>query len=330
MKGLFYVHSAITEKISREVARRNHDESLFVEDYRYSCSFENSIGVEELYDLRPNDGVMAIWKRIIRGDDKLKSLVGEKFHLYAHHVSYKEVQIIMSHKMCRGHSIIEEGLDSYLTENVVEKKLKGIGRGLREKAKYMMRVGEKEFFRGDEDKYYATNKKAFPGRGNKEVVELKFGGEKLENRKGCCILVCESMKYWGKEMSCRYLSSLAYAARMIKEEYKKVYFKVHPDSYGKWEEGVTKQVLREFGPVSEEIERSQSIEDLAIGAGLDVFVYLSSVGLYCGMFSDASVYSFYQAAPETTGRQNDPDLESLQYVPDVYWDHVQLLNQGEA
>ena len=72
MKGLFYVHSAITEKIAKKVSKNKHKDSLFVEDYRYSCGLNNSIGIEEIYDLRPNERVFSLWKKILNGDKKIK------------------------------------------------------------------------------------------------------------------------------------------------------------------------------------------------------------------------------------------------------------------
>ncbi|MBB4070370.1 hypothetical protein GGQ18_002979 [Salinibacter ruber] len=323
MKGLFYIHSSITEKIAKKIAEEEHQNPIFVEDYRYSSGLKNSIGIEEIYDLRPSDGIISLWKRIKRGDKKLKNLMGNKFHAYAHHVSYKEVQIIISHRMCCGHSIIEEGTDSYLREEKVEKKIEKISRSLKEKIKYMMRIGKKEFFRGDEEAYYATSEKAFPGRENKKIISVNFDSSESEEKE-TCILVCDSLKYWGKEESTKYIYSIITALNVIKKEYKKVKYKIHPDSYGKWEERLMKMAIHEFGPASKEIDRSESIEDVAIGSGLDVFVYLSSVGLYCGMFSDSSVYSFYRAASKEEGTW------ALQYVPKVYWDHVQLLSQREV
>jgi hypothetical protein len=240
--------------------------------------------------------------------------------------------MLLSHRLCSGFSIVEEGLMSYLTSDQLEKMISPEEESIGQKIKCLGRLGEYSFYREGYEKIYATNEEAFPGRKNKEVLDVNFGRGEGHAQIGEdeCILVLDSLTHYEKEKSCTYVLSLSAALEILEERYEKLHYKLHPDSYGNWQEETMETALGRLECPVREIDRSASIEDVAIGSPTDVVVDLSSVGLYCGMFSDGNVYSFHDILSLSHGTDCDQKPAGqvsniADCVPDVFWEHVEPL-----
>ena len=269
---------------------------------------------------------------IKKGDQIVSEMAGGEFHLYVPYTHFEEVRMLLSHRLCSGFSIVEEGLMSYLTPGQMEKMVPPKEMSVGQKIKCLGRLGEYSFYRDGYEKIYATNERAFPKRTNKEVLEVNFGDEagSEEIAEDECILVLESLTHYEKEKACTYVLSLSAALHVLEERYARIHYKLHPDSYGNWQEDVMRAALGRAECPVREIDRSASIEDVAMGAPADVVVDLSSVGLYCGMFSEGNVYSFHDmlsTANTTDCDQKSPSEVSniADCVPNVFWEYVEPL-----
>jgi hypothetical protein len=335
--AIFYVNSNIVEKVCRSIIEENNfREYVIINASRYSCKkYENKIA-EKIYSLKrfKKRNILLNWAIIKSGDKIVSEIAGGEFHLYAPHTNVVEVRMLLSHRLCSGYSIVEEGLMSYLTPDQMEKMITPTTPSLGQRIKCLGRLGTHSFYRDGYEKLYATNEQAFPGRKNKEVLDVHFGERegRGEIGKDECILVLDSLTHYGKEKTCTYVLSLSAALDVLDERYEKIHYKLHPDSYGTWQADTMKAALGRLECPAREINRSASIEDLAIGSPADVVVDLSSVGLYCGMFSDGNVYSFHNIL--STADSTDCDQKSASEVsniadcvPDVFWDHVEPLRQ---
>jgi len=334
-KSIFYVNSNIVEKVCKSIIDYEEIGNYeVIKEVRHSKSGEKGNIAEEIYDLRRGKkrNILENWLGIRDGDQIVSEIAGGEFHLYVPYTHFEEVRMLLSHRLCSGFSIVEEGLMSYLTPDQMEKMVTPMTPSLGQKIKCLGRLGEYSFYREGYETLYATNERAFPGRKNKEVLDVNFedeGGSE-EIGAGECILVLDSLTHYEKEKSCTYVLSLSAALDVLEERYERIHYKLHPDSYGSWQADALKGALARVECPVREIDRSASIEDVAIGSPADVVVDLSSVGLYCGMFSDGDVYSFHDIlskADTTDCDQKSPSEVSniADCVPDVFWEHVEPL-----
>ncbi|WP_263831213.1 polysialyltransferase family glycosyltransferase [Salinibacter sp.] len=336
-KNIFYVNSNIVKKVCKKIINKeDKKEYKIIFENRHRRINEKINSIEEIYNLKRKNkrDVLKNWLQIKSGDQIVSEIAGGEFHLYVPYTHFEEVRMLLSHRLCSGFSIVEEGLMSYLTPEQMEKMVPPEEESIGQKIKCLGRLGEYSFYRDGYEKMYATNERAFPGRMNKEVLDVDFGGGegREEIGKGECILVLDSLTHYEKEKSCTYVLSMSAALDVLEENYEKIHYKLHPDSYGNWQEGVMKAALGRLECPVREIDRSASIEDVAIGSPADVVVDLSSVGLYCGMFSDGNVYSFHDilSAADSTDCDEKPASEVSNIadcVPGVFWEHVEPLKK---
>lgn len=336
-KTIFYVNSNIVEKVCKSIIEEEGMEDYkVIKEGRYSKEKEKCKTAEEIYRLRRGKKreVLRNWSRIKSGDRIVSEIAGGEFHLYAPYTHFEEVRMLLSHRLCSGFSIVEEGLMSYLTPDQMEKMVPPTTPSLGQKIKCLGRLGTYSFYREGYETLYATNAQAFPGRQNKKVLDVQFGEGKgrAEIGKDECILVLDSLTHYEKEKACTYVLSLSAALDVLEERYEKIHYKLHPDSYGTWQADAMEAALGRLECPVREIDRSASIEDVAIASPADVVVDLSSVGLYCGMFSDGTVYSFHDILSTADGTDCDQKPASAvsniaDCVPDVFWEHVEPLRQ---
>ena len=333
-KSVFYVNSNIVEKICKSIidAKGIQEYEIIVEERHKKR--EKSNVIEKIYKLKRNKKRDAIenWIRIKRGDKKVSEIAGGEFHLYVPYTHFEEVRMLLSHRLCSGFSIVEEGLMSYLTPEELEKMIPPEEESIGQRIKCLGRLGEHSFYRKGYKKLYATNKRAFPERENKEVIDVNFGVEKRQEdvRKEDCILVLDSLTHYEKDKSCAYAFSLSAALDVLGERYERIHYKLHPDSYGNWQAEMMKAALDRTECPVREIDRAASIEDVAIGSPADVIVDLSSVGLYCGMFSEGNVYSFHDilstADSTDCGPKSQREISNIaDCIPDAFWEYVEPL-----
>jgi hypothetical protein len=233
--------------------------------------------------------------------------------------------------MCSGFSIIEEGLTSYCTRKEINKKVPPRGEKIRRKIKYLGRMGKSKFYRNGYDKMYGVSDKSFPKFNRVKKIKVEFGNKKIEKsiKRNGCIMVLDSLEYYSKEVSCAYVKAINEVVKYADSEYEKIYFKMHPDNYGGWQENIFRNIISRGASSAREIGRSSFLEDIAIGAGVDVLVNVSATGLYCALFSEGDVYSFYNLLASTLSphrrRGGSEVIEQFNWVPEVYWKNVEQL-----
>jgi hypothetical protein len=227
---------------------------------------------------------------------------------------------------------MEEGLYSYCTQ----KKLEGIlplgNANTRLNIKSLGRLGEKKFCREGYSKLYAFNRKAFPGLGRVEVVPFQVADTRYEYNIGDeeCVWICESLSYMHTENVSISVASIVEVLSRLEERYNKVYFKIHPDSYGGWQRQLLINLVDRYGPTSREIGRAECIEDIAVGTGADVVLNVSSTGLYCGLFSSGTVYTYHDIFSSNgngVGVYKKDGRTPNDWVPGVFWRNVKSINE---
>jgi hypothetical protein len=331
MKDVFYIHSALTEEIAIEVSKKkNKIESIYLEDERYNSKIKSSVSIENIYNFEKTKyNIFRRWKNILEGDKRISRMVEDSFNLHVPQTTIKEIRLLLSHWLCSGFSIMEEGLTSYCTQDEINSLIPPEEEPITRRVAYLGRLGKREFYRPSYDNVYAATNKSFPGYGNKTILDIEFGvdddSKKIE--KSSCILILESLKYESKKYSCSYIYALSRAVQYANNQYEKLHYKLHPDNYERWTERLFKNIIgRGMSPV-EEIGRSTSIEDIAIGSGADVIVNLSATGLYCGLFSDGDVYSFFNILDSSIsmeGKKGGGEFsDEFSWVPEIYWENVQ-------
>ena len=331
MEHVFYVHSPLTEKISFSIAEEvGEKRPIFITEERYTSSLKSEIDIKKIYNFgKAKYNVFRRWREIKRGDKKITESLNSNFHIYVPQTARKKIRLLISHGMCSGFSLMEEGLLSYATEKEIKKKVPPKKEPFARRVAYLGRLGKREFFRQGYDKVYAVSKNAFPNFENVKVINIEFGKnkQKINITSDDCIIVLESLSYLKKGTSCAYIYSLVEVIKRARKKYKNIFFKIHPDSYGNWQENLFRTIIGRWASSPREIGRSTSPEDIAIASGADVLVTLSSTGLYCGLFSDSNVYSFYNLlessiTPEV--KEEKPEiLGELDWVPEIYWEYVQ-------
>ena len=329
MTNLFYVHSALTEKIARAVSAKVKGPSVVISQQRYKTEWAER-SAEEIYDLEEfRYHIFKNWGRIWRGDRAVSQLTGGTFHLYAPQTAIEPVRLLLSHRHCDGFSIFEEGLMSYCTREQMNTVVPPDRGPVRRRIGYLGRLGTRTFCREGYDTLYVVQEEAFPDRTDKEVVPVEFGDRSPKHDFGeaDCILVLESINFYDKKTSCIYLGALIQVLKEMRARYETIYYKLHPDSYGGWQEPILKRVIDQFAPPATEIDRSANVEDVAIHAGVDVVLNISSTGLYCGLFSEGSVYSFHDVFVANYPVDDEDLIDGRvsgisDWIPDIFWSNT--------
>jgi hypothetical protein len=331
MNGLFFINSGIVEKISdRIIEAKKLDNYVKVYHPRYEGT-EEGYSSENLYYVgRYRYNLFKNWAEVVKGDTKLEKIFKEKFHMFCPYSYRKDIRLIISSRRCRGFSFMEEGLMSYCTEEQVEEKIETREESIREKIEYMGRLGKKSFYREGCEKRYCLTDEAFPGR-KKEILDIDLGNiEKVGGIKnGSCIFVCDSIPNDIKVASV-YLASLSEVMNKEKFKYDAIYFKLHPNSYGNWQGEVMRNLFKRMDNKTEEINPSSALEDFIVRHNLDVFLNLSSTGLYCGAIGGCNVFSFNNVFRSIYHERGEGEIDNKvsmidNCVPDIFWKNVELI-----
>lgn len=332
MKHLFYIHSHITKKISKQIIKTKdlHKDSIFVFPSRYESlsEYKTVNNIDKIYALN-----YSTWKfyvnyfNILKADYFVSNLCDKDyFHLYLPQTRMPWIMMLMSHKLCAGFSLIEEGMASYYTKQAMENKYLGTNENLTKSLYSMFRLGKNDFFRDGYTKVYGLSQDSFPGFPRKEIIDIDFSNKKLEFEftDDDCILVCETVAYFNKEKSTVYIAGFVMCLKILQKKYKNVYFKLHPKQYNSWESLFFKNLIYEYFSEATEIPRNCSLEEIAATfQGIDFIVNLSSVGLYAGRLGN-KVFSFSNILAKL-GVGIKVVTNQIKMTPELFWKYVNLI-----
>jgi hypothetical protein len=334
--NFFYVTSFITEKISEKIIEEEGiKDFVVISNERYKPYRENFIYESEIYEIKKplKSNLIRNWKNIIDGKNKISKLSKKEFSLYIPNSNIETIQILLSQRNCKEFSFIEEGLTSYCKPESIKKSKDGAIRKLKNKVSYMGNIVEGKVFREGYSRAYCLSEYAFPGWERKKIINTKISPSK--DRKcldeESCILVIDSMRTLGSIRKEVYISTLSRVVGILEGRYEKIYFKLHPDNYLNENDGVFRSIVEMCSACTREIDQERSIERLAVGSSADVIVNLSSAGLYCLLFSDSKVYTFYdmfRRHAERAGLESENLLGFERFVPDVFWENAFPLEGG--
>jgi hypothetical protein len=334
--NFFYVTSFITEKISEKIIEEEGiKDFVVISNERYEPYREKFVYEDEIYEIKKplKSNLIKNWKNIIEGKNKISELSENGFSLYIPNSNIETVQILLSQEECEEFSFIEEGFTSYCKPESIKKSKDGVIRRLKNKFSYMGNIAEGKVFREGYSRAYCLSEYAFPGWERKKVISTKispFEDEKYMGKESC-ILVIDSMRALESIKKEIYMSTLSRVVSILEGRYEKVYFKLHPDNYLNENDRVFRSIVEMCSACTREIDQKRSIERLAVGSNSDVIVNLSSAGLYCLLFSDSKVYTFYdmfRRHAERAGLEAENILGFERFVPDVFWDNALPLEGG--
>lgn len=326
---VFYVHSSITNKLAESIIRSDKlRDCVKISHGRYKAKKGDVECFEDPFNLPSfRFNVFKNWSAIRAGDKQITQQIRRPFHAYVPQTSLLSIQLLLSHPLCEGFSLLEEGLLSYCTKDQLDVIRPPKKQSLFRRLSNLNRINKVvEFYEHSYKKAYAITKSSFPDFERKEVVSLVAPEDNSagEVQRDHCILILESLAYYENEIACTYAATLVEVLQTLRRHYSKMHYKLHPENYGTWQENLFKNLIGRYGPPAAEIDRGAVIEDVAVISGADVFVNVSSAGLYIGMITDGRVYSF-----SNIFRQNGAVTQSEEetaWIPDVFWDYVQPLH----
>ena len=328
MTHVFYIHSAITEKVAAAIAESLDGQVVMIADERYPMA-EAGARIDEIYALSPfRYNVTKNWRAIWAGDARVEALTDGAFHLYTPQTAIEKVRLLLSHRHCTGFSLMEEGLMSYCTQEQRDAVLPPQSESVRRSMGFLGRLGPRRFCREGVDTLYVLHDRAFPGYDETQRASATFGApdESPGTRPGDCLLVPESLTFYDKKTACLYLQAFADMVDHIEDRYERAFYKLHPDSYGTWQAAAFRRPIEQSTLQGRELDRARCLEDVAVATGIDVFVNVSSAGLYCGLFSGGTVYSFHDhfasafPASDRDAQGRIPGISD--WIPDVFWAHT--------
>lgn len=338
MKKIFVLHSSITEKIAISIInKRQLEDFIFITTARYRTE-RGGHNLNQIFRLDAiGVNLLSTWAGIFRGDRRVSEISGGPFHLYVPNTALEKIRLLLSHRQCEGFSVMEEGLYSYCSRAQLEEMLPLGRESLRERFTHFGRLGDQRFCRDGYSNLFALTSDAFPGRAGKNILSVEFSESQgsvfpgQDIREDHCILICESLSYLHREKTSVYVASFVEVLQIASTRYEKIHYKLHPDSYGTWQETLLRNLIHRHASAAEEIDRSASIEDIAIGSSADVLVNISSAGLYCGLYSEGDVYSFHDIFSSNgrgVGIYEEEGRGAHDWVPDIFWDNVTCLKNG--
>jgi len=257
-------------------------------------------------------------------DDYLQALCeGEPFHLYAPHLRKLETHLMASHPLCRGYSLIEEGLASYHTRREIDAleppQRSGAWRRLRSGGRF----GTRSFFGpGAHARAYGVSKDVFPDLERRVVLEGAFRDDLPEAREIGTLLATGGLARRGRVRPESVLSSLERALEQLQREgLVHLHWKPHRAQVGTAEEEALRALLERRGLAWERLHDALSLEDVAHSAPhIRVLVNASSTALYAAA-AGCEVLSFARLVAEA-----EPSFARLvDALPRVWHARVRML-----
>lgn len=309
------------------------DNYKIITDKRYTNK-NNYVGAKNIYDIKKplKKNIISNWKSIRKGNKKIDQISEEEFSLYVPNTNIEEVRIMLSHRSCKSFSYLEEGFTSYCEFGSIHNKT-GKLRKVKNWISYMGKIEEGRIFKKGYKKAYGISDYSFPNWERKEKLNVELEAEKARRvlEGDSCILALDSMRTLNESKEKAYVSSLLRTINLLKNNYKKIYFKIHPDSYEFDNDKFFRLLIENSLCEVEELDQDCSVERLSLKYNSDVIVNLSSVGLYCLLYSDCNVYTFYptfKRHAKALGVEEENILGFEKFVPDVFWNNVMSV-QGD-
>lgn len=339
MYHFFLVHSHITAHVAEEVVRHEGLDGarvVFLTSRHFSPPHERFRLVELPFTFQPESfprqrNLLDCWRRLHSIDRFVRRLSeGHSFHFYTPQTSQRFMRIILSHRLCRGFSFLEEGLHSYCTRQEIERIHPTQRERFIDKVGYRRRIGDAPFFQEGHSKAYGLSSASFPGFANRVILDDVLTASMQQAPAGVeNVIVFDSLSVYDRVQ----LSSVGFAVRRLmdwlsEQGAESVHYKFHPAQLGTEEVATLEALLAEWAPRTrvQRLAEEISLETLAAANdGICFFVNLSSIGLYaslqgCRAFSIAGWVA--EAEPAFA--------ERIAQVPKIFWDSVQDLKKCET
>jgi hypothetical protein len=306
MKHVFFVHSHITNLVSRAVVRHH---GFPAEQVLFVCArgYRPPSGEFKVIDFPVRDEwlvptrQLGRWLRERRVLRRFVNQLGkEEFVWYLPHTAFLFFQAFVSHPSCQGFSLIEEGMGSYHEPGVLDdlRRAQVAARQLDWRASFVRWAGLEPRLKFADPRYlaaYGCTGDAFPGFPRKVRVSIAEpvtpSAATIETVVVFDAVLEQSLA--GPEAFFHCIEDLVQF--LAREQRTKVSFKLHPQQYVDARHvGRLRQALatNPHGVQFTELPADFCLEQLAQGGRTDFFIFVSSVGIYaaesgCSVFSMA-------------------------------------------
>lgn len=335
MRHLFFVHSHATYHCALGVIKHlklKGGDCVFIpaRDFQFPPLPDGAQKVEFTYRGKLN---MGSWRNLLKTPKNIRladteialAAQGDSFHAYIPHSYYQPIHLVISHKLCKGFSYIEEGVTSYFgfreidkayPPNVFRKRSRAFTRLL-----YRHRFPAiYTFFHEGYSAAYGFSDDSFP-RWKRRVTlgppdYLKFDGPLLKNTPP--VLVFDALVERGMiSASALALGLMDYLHWLSRQGVPKLRYKLHPGQRMEDSIRVINEVLSAgyHGLEIIELPRELSLESLFSKEDCEVHVFNSAAGIYARIAGRAvfTVNSF--VTPYDENYQRSIKLLPIFYKP---------------
>lgn len=340
MKHIFLIHSHITREVAWAIIRHERiatSDVVFVLDRKF-VTHEAGVRVVPL-DLP--DEYFLIYKNPLRGWHHLQrirgfidDLSGGEFRCYFPHTYSEFASLASSHPLCRGYSLMEEGLWSYFPvekmNEVVPPTILGWKQRLLSHVFYMGRFKDRYFCKDDYLSVYCTSEKAFPGFARKIVVDLAFPSsrEDVPHSQGSTrkVIVLDSVVE--TRVVTEHDFMLGFDQLLDKMtgrlgEGEIVYLKRHPYQYVKPEfsDRLIAYLKKKIADHEvQELAGDVSLEKMALTDQVEFYLNVSSVSIYAGRLG-SKVYSYARSI----GCSSPEFMRRVEGLPEIFHESVEFI-----
>jgi hypothetical protein len=312
MKHIFFVHSHITYLVSCGVIKReaiDKSNCAFVVDRSYRIPTGKFVSYDFPFQTYPEHfGVhrkfWVGWYKLMKLDRFiLIACSRENYIFYFPKTDFGFFGLVISHKLCKGFSIIEEGLVAYWEKSIFDhnnpvKKLP-VHRRLLMSLNYFYRMPTLKYsFDPRYINIYCVSDFAFRGYDRKVVLDLNFethSEQIINDSTQANVLVFDAIVEYSIVTLANFLSALERLLKALaSNSVTHMYFKFHPQQYVTPESAnQIRKVFANFAGLMEfrELADTISLELLAVQLKPNFYVNTSSVGVYAALFG-CTVYSY--------------------------------------
>lgn len=350
MKHIFFIQSQITKLIAWGVIKhlKIPPKEVVILSYRGMDFYEGYTFFPFPFRHSPQDS-FPISSNFWQGREKLKELDkyivefsgNAPFILYIPHIFYNMVNLIVSHHLCQGVCLLEEGKTSFLPREEANNLFKTKSRYLEKiknniylKINYGNRLNLEDVRRFFPNSYltaYKFSDAAFPDLDN--VIQVKIN---LENNNDEIftnshtstqhILVLEPLVESGVIKIENYLIGLSRVLMVLKhQQINHLYYKFHPDQRNKKSKKAIVELFQSFATYEnmkfDELEKTVVLEEIAYQKKAHFYSIVSSL-LYYAKYLGSQAYSFTHLLPKSAKID-----QYLQKQPQAFLDNLKSLDK---